>query len=72
MSERPRRVTIGFEGGQVLAVRCAGEQIDELRGKLAGGGWYELTAEDGVVTLDLSDVVYVRTETDEQRVGFGS
>ena len=72
MTERPRRVTIGFEGGQVLAVRVPGDQLDELRGKLAGGGWHELTAEDGVVTLDLSDVVYVRTETDDQRVGFGS
>lgn len=67
---RPDRISIGFQGGQVLAVRVAPERADELRQALAGGGWHELAAEDGPVLLDLSQVVYVRADSDEHRVGF--
>ncbi len=65
-----RRVTIGFEGGQVLALKLAQEQLDELRGALGGKGWHELQDADGAVVLDLDEVVYVRTDSDEHRVGF--
>ena len=36
------------------------------------GGWHELESEDGPVRLDLGQVVYVRAESEELRVGFGA
>jgi hypothetical protein len=64
------RVTIGFFGGG-LSLRVSQEQLDALLQKLSGGGWHDVEAEDGTVRLNLGVVVYVRTERDEHRVGFG-
>lgn len=68
------RLTIGFRGGQSLPVRAEPKAADALRKALekGGGGWHELATEDGPLMLDLSQVVYLRTDLDEQRVGFGS
>ncbi|HEY2768428.1 MAG TPA: hypothetical protein VGI76_09230 [Solirubrobacteraceae bacterium] len=66
-----RRVSVGFQGGQVLALRVSDEQLDELYKALGGSGWHELQTEDGPVRLDLAQVVYVRSEEDDARVGFG-
>ena len=73
MAERPNRVDVGFQGGQSLAVRVADEPLQGLRDALANEGsarWHELKTEDSDVSLDLSQVVYVRVETEEHRVGF--
>jgi hypothetical protein len=64
------RATIGFEGGQVLAVRVTPEALDRLTAAVAAGGWHDLDVEDGTVRLDLGKLVYLRTERDEHRVGF--
>ena len=32
--------------------------------------WFELETQDSRISIDLSQVVYVRIDTDEQRVGF--
>jgi hypothetical protein len=32
--------------------------------------WFELETQDSKIAIDLSQVVYVRIDTDEQRVGF--
>jgi hypothetical protein len=66
-----RRITVGFQGGQVLALRVSDGQLDALYKSLGAGGWHELQTEDGPVRLDLAQVVYVRSEEDDQRVGFG-
>jgi hypothetical protein len=65
------RTSIGFEGGQVLAVRLDPDELKKLREALASGGWHELPIEDGTATIYVGKVVYIRTESDEQRVGFG-
>jgi hypothetical protein len=68
-----RRAAIGFQGGQVLSLRISEERLSELRQALAdgnGAGWREVEAADGAVVLDLSQVVYLRVESDEHRVGF--
>lgn len=67
---RPRKVSIGFSGGQILAARLAPDELESLRKALGDGGWHQLRAEDGEVSLDLAQVVYVLTDTDEHRVGF--
>jgi hypothetical protein len=66
-----RRVSVGFQGGQVLALRVSDDQLAALYKSLGAGGWHELQTEDGPVRLDLAQVVYVRSEEDDQRVGFG-
>jgi hypothetical protein len=68
-----RRAAIGFQGGQVLSLRIDEDKLSELRKVLADGttaGWREVEATDGAVVLDLGQVVYVRVESDEHRVGF--
>jgi hypothetical protein len=69
---KPRRSSVGFQGGQVLSLRLSQEALDGLRGALQEGRerWSQVDAEDGAVLLDLGQVVYLRTESDEQRVGF--
>jgi hypothetical protein len=68
-----RRAAIGFQGGQVLSLRISEQKLTELRQALAkgrNGGWQEVEATDGAVVLDLAQVVYLRVESDEHRVGF--
>ena len=67
----PTRISIGFQGGQVLALRVTAEQLKALQAALGNGGWHDLESEDGPARLDLSQVVYVRAESDDQHVGFG-
>ena len=57
----------------MLSLRVTEEQLKELRAALsqgADGGWREVEATDGAVVLDLAQVVYLRVESDEHRVGF--
>jgi hypothetical protein len=68
-----KRIDLGFQGGQVLSVRVTREAYDGLRGALGGeraDRWYELRAQDSDISVDLSQVVYVRLDTEDQRVGF--
>jgi hypothetical protein len=70
MAVHHRRVSIGFQGGQVLALRVTEEQLQSLYHALGDGGWHEFETEEGPVRLYLGQVVYVRTEDSDQRVGF--
>ena len=65
------RLSIGFKGGQVLAVRLSEEQLKALVGALGGQGWHEIQGEDGPVRIDIGQVVYVSADSEEPRVGFG-
>jgi hypothetical protein len=67
-----QRVTIGFTGTQVLGLRLEESDLNCLLESLASGDWHDLTVDDGTVRLNLSQVVYVRTNLDEHRVGFGA
>jgi hypothetical protein len=65
------RVDIGFQGGQTLSVRVEGDEYSGLHKAVAkGDGWYELKTQDSDVFLNLGEVVYVRLDTEEHRVGF--
>ena len=68
-----KRADIGFQGGQVLSVRVGQQDFDALKGALSNeraDRWHELRTADADISVDLSQVVYVRVETEEQRVGF--
>lgn len=69
---RARRSAIGFQGGGVLSLRLSDAQLTELREALRRGDdrWYEVEATDGAVLVDLSQVAYLRVESDEHRIGF--
>jgi hypothetical protein len=73
MADETSRIDIGFQGGQVLPARVKQSSFDGLRTALSderAERWFELEAQDSRISIDLSQVVYVRIGTDEQRVGF--
>ena len=68
-----RRAALGFAGnGQVLSLRLSDDQLAALRKALQDGRerWHEVEATDGAVLVDLGQVVYLRVDSDEHRVGF--
>jgi hypothetical protein len=71
MASDARRISIGFQGGQVLALRVADKELEDLYNALSGGGWHEVQSEDGPVRVYVGQVVYISAESDELRVGFG-
>lgn len=72
MPSPTRHIGIGFQGGLVLALRVTDEQLKALNKALGGDGWHEIDSDEGPVRLDLAQVAYVRSESDDLRVGFGS
>ncbi len=71
MADQRAKVDIGFTGGQVLALRLEKGVFDELRKAIEGDArFYDVDAGDSTVTLDLAQVVYLRVETEDHRVGF--
>jgi len=65
------QATIGFRASPPLGVRAEQADLDALTAALGGEGWHQLPIQDGDVRLNLAEVLFVRTERDEQRVGFG-
>jgi hypothetical protein len=67
-----RRGAIGFQGGQVLSIRLPDSELERLRTVLRDGKerWHEVEATDGAVLVDLGQVVYLRVDSDEHRIGF--
>jgi hypothetical protein len=73
MADDVNRVDVGFQGGQVLAVRVTQDEYGGLRealGNERSDRWYQLKTQDSEISIDLSQVVYVRLDTEEHRVGF--
>jgi hypothetical protein len=72
MASTAERVSIGFSGGQVVEVRIDEGKLKDLRKALEkGDGWLDLDAEEGMVAIDLGQVVFIRSATSPQRIGFG-
>jgi hypothetical protein len=72
MPDPTRKAAVGFAGGQVLSLRLSESQLNDLRTVLKEGRerWSEVEAADGAVLVDVGQVVYLRVESDEHRVGF--
>ena len=43
---------------------------DSFRKDVQRGGWTEIESEDGIVSVNLDAVVFVKLDTGEHRVGF--
>jgi hypothetical protein len=66
------RVSIGFSGGQVVEVKIADTKLKDLRKALdRADGWADLETDEGLVSIDLRQVVFLRSATTPQRIGFG-
>jgi hypothetical protein len=65
------RVSIGFSGGQVVEVKLEDSKLKELRKALEKAeGWIDLEADEGMVAIDLRQVVFLRSATTPHRIGF--
>ncbi len=70
---KPARVEIGFNGGQVIAVRLESKQLAELKKAAAAGeGWHDISTEEGDASINLAQLDFIRSDSPEQRVGFGN
>ncbi|MBJ7328504.1 MAG: hypothetical protein JHC95_01320 [Solirubrobacteraceae bacterium] len=63
-------VTIGVQFTTPVTAKLEQSALDDLIAALDGGGWHNLPVEDGTLRLNLSQVVYVKTDKDEPRIGF--
>ena len=62
---------VGFSGGQVIVIRLEPAKLKELRKALEkADGWTDVETPAGIVSLDLSQIVFVRTDAPSQTVGF--
>lgn len=66
-----QKVEIGFEGGQVVAVRLAEDELKDLRKQVEKGGWYDVKTEDGVLSVYVGKVAFLRIDSGAHQVGFG-
>jgi len=66
-----QKVEIGFEGGQVVAVRLSEDELKDLRKQVEKGGWYDVNTEDGVLSVYVGKVAFLRIQSGAQQVGFG-
>jgi hypothetical protein len=65
-----QKVEIGFEGGQVVAVRLDEDELKDLRKQIEKGGWHDVKTEDGVLSVYVGKVAFLRIDSGEHRVGF--
>lgn len=70
--DKPQKISIGFDGGQILGARVQPAALTELRKALGSDGWWDLEAEDGTIALNLKRVLYVLVDHEDHRVGFGT
>ncbi len=69
MADR-QKVEIGFEGGQVVAVRLTEDELKDLRKQVEKGGWHDISTEDGVLAVYVGKVAFLRIDSGEHRIGF--
>jgi len=65
-----QKVEIGFEGGQVVAVRLTDDALKDLRKQVEKGGWHDIETEDGTLSVYVGKVAFLRIESGAQKVGF--
>lgn len=70
MADAQRRIELGFDGGQVIALRISDAELGSLREALAAGGWHRLATEEAEVDIDLGKVVFLKTAGADHKVGF--
>ena len=66
------RIEVGLDGGQILSALVSAASADSLDAALRAGAvsTVELQAEDGVLLIVLTRVLYAKRYARETRVGF--
>jgi hypothetical protein len=70
---KQKRIDVGFSGGQSLTLRASNDVWDEIvkaLGDERSPRMLTVTSEDSEVAIDLAQVVFVRRDTDDHKVGF--
>jgi hypothetical protein len=71
MAASAERISIGFSGGQVVEVKVDAGKLKDLRKALdKAEGWVDIDTEDGTVSIDLRQVVFLRGAATSHRIGF--
>jgi hypothetical protein len=65
-----QKIEIGFEGGQVVPARITGDELKSLRKQVEKGGWHDVKTEDGVLSIYLGKVAFLRIASGDHKVGF--
>ena len=72
MASAATRVSIGFSGGQVVEVKISEDTLKKLRQSVEKAeGWMDLETDDGMISIDLAKVVFLRGATAAHSIGFG-
>jgi hypothetical protein len=73
MADEMKRIEVGFAGGQVMSARVTADTLRGLREAVERGqGWHDVEAEDGSVSLDTGQVVFVSTAAAPHTIGFSN
>jgi hypothetical protein len=71
MADEMKRIEVGFAGGQVMSARVSADTLHDLRKAVERRqGWHDIDAEDGPVSLDTTQVVFVSTAAAPHTIGF--
>ena len=72
MANEQRRIVLGFQASPPLPLRLPDDAVSGLRQALQEGEqrWYEVEGPDGAALLDLGQVLYLRIESGDQKIGF--
>ncbi len=66
------RVSIGFSGGGVVEVKITAAALKDLRKALdSAAGFTDLETDEGVVSINLAEIIFVRSAATSQGIGFG-
>ncbi len=65
------RVSIGFSGGGVVEVKITAAALKDFRKSLdSPEGFTDLETDEGVVSINLAKVIFVRAAAASQGIGF--
>lgn len=65
-----QRVTLGLQFTAPVPVKIDDAELDALLEALPKGEWHDVKVDDGTMRVNLGQVIYVKTDRDEQRIGF--
>lgn len=65
-----QRVTLGLQFTAPVSIKIDDADLDALLGALSTGEWYDVKVDDGTLRVNLSQIIYVKTDRDEPRIGF--
>lgn len=72
MASAATKVSIGFSGGQVVEVKITEAALKKLRQSIEKDeGWIDLETDDGLISIDLAQVVFLRGSATAHSIGFG-